>query len=162
VIRPIVPLAVNKILPADFAHAEACEGIHSPASPGQCRTYWSVSPSDRGFGPDSLPPPSKGIADLCRERTDSVSCHCQPFMRGPSKMCWLTPMFHFSSILSNDTSNTRIVNMRNCISPAVLCEEISSEDPVVRDTVLMGRSSVSSIVQGLDDRLVNAPFSPAA
>jgi len=55
---------------------------------------------------------------------------------------------------SNDTSNTRIVNMRNCISPAVLCEEISSEDPVVRDTVLMGRSSVSSIVQGLDDRLI--------
>lgn len=52
--------------------------------------------------------------------------------------------------------------MRNCISPAVLCEEISSEDPVVRDTVLKGRAGVSSIVQGLDDRLVNVQSPPAA
>jgi len=94
------PRCKHEILPADFAHAEACEGIHSPASPGPCRTCCSVSPFDRDTGPDSLHPPSQGIADLCTEqiRRDRVSCHCQAFMHSHCAMCWLTPTFHFFPI----------------------------------------------------------------
>ena len=62
---------------------------------------------------------------------------------------------------SSETNNLRIMEMRSCIPPAVLCEDCPCSDCIL-DTVVRGRKSVQDILHGQDDRLVSSapPYFP--
>ena len=84
-----------------------------------------------------------------RERSPSPTPHG---MRSPR----MSEAGHGAEITcaSSETNNLRIQEIRTCMAPTVLSEEVGGEDADVQDTIVAGRKAVQDVLHNRDDRLV--------